>query len=241
MISSHLIHLFFRHLKTFRPLITAFIISGLFLKTSTGDEVSFYVPEDHEKYALLDSIYTQIDATKQVMVQLENKLIRDKAVREDDLTVKGQYFDYLLKLKKSTIEKILEFCHSVKNHYGLQENYFTELLLILKDDSRAKCFVFLKNARTEIGKINTIIAKYDKKEEKENFIIDHGKRNELSDDYENINNPFSDIIGSEDEDENPFAGTENTMIKLEIDRSSREDIQDSIETNSSEQTGPQKK
>ncbi len=232
MISSHLIHLFFRYLKTCRPLIIAFIISVLFLKTSTADEVSFYVPEDHEQYSLLDSLYTQIDATKQVMVQLENKLIRDKAVREDDLTVKGQYFDYLLKHKQSTIDKILEFCYSVKNHYGLQENYFTELLSILEDDSRAKCFIFLRNARTELGKINTIIAKYDKEEEKKNFRIDRGERNELSDDYDNINDPLSDILGSE-EDEDPFAETENTMIKLEIDRSETEDMQDTTETSPS--------
>ena len=232
MISSHLIHLFLCHIKTCRPLIIVFIISGLMLQNATGDEVSFYVPEDHEKYGLLDSLYTQIDATKQVMVQLEKKLIRDKMVREDDLTVKGQYFDYLLKQKQSTIDKVLEFCNTVKNHYSLQENYFSELLSILEDDSRAKCFIFLKNARTELGKINTIIAKYDSQEEKENITIDRGGRNELSDDYDNINDPLSDILAP-DEDENPFAGTENTMIKLEIDRSEPEDMVDTTETSPS--------
>lgn len=232
MISSHLIYHFFRHLKTCRSLIIALITSGLFVLHATGDDVSFYVPEDHEKYGLLDSLYTQIEASKQVMEQLENRLIRDKAIREDDLTVKGQYFDYLLKQKKSTLDKILEFCYSVKNHYSLQENYFTELLSILEDDSRAKCFIFLRNARTELGKINIIIAKYDKKEEKNTLIIDRGGRNELSDDYDNINDPLSDILEPE-EDENPFAGTENTMIKLEIDRSETEGMRDTTKVSPS--------
>ena len=232
MITSHLINILYHYLKTCRFIIMAAIISGVLLKESKGDEVSFYVPEEHAKYGLLDSLYTQINATKQIMVQLEKKLIRDKAVREDDLTVKGQYFDYLLKQKQSTLDKVLEFCNTVKNHYSLQENYFTELLSILKDDSRAKCFIFLKNARTELGKINTIIAKYDTNEEKKNLIIDRGGRNELSDDYDNINDPLSDIIDTDD-DENPFAGSENTMIKLEIDRSESEDMEDTTEVNPS--------
>lgn len=240
MISSHLIHLFLLHPKICKPLIIAFLIFGLFLKNSTGDEVSFYIPEDHEKYALFDSLYQQIDSTRQVFLRLEKKLIRDNAVREDDLAVKGQYFDYLLKNNLSTIDKILEYCNTVKKHYDLQVNYFSELLSTLEDDTRAKCFIFLKSARKKLGSISAILEKYDKKEETGSFIINHGGRNELSDDYDPINDPISDIIGSEGENENPFAGTENTMIKLEIDRSSMEDLQDSTETNSSEQTDLQK-
>ena len=64
------------------------------------------------------------------------------------------------------------------------------------------------------------------------FRSDRGGRNELSDDYDNINDPLSDILSSDD-DENPFAGTENTMIKLEIDRSEPEDVVDTTETSPS--------
>ncbi len=221
MLKKHHSLLTHHNKKGIQTLPAIILILFLIVLNTTGKQISFFIPEDHEKYGLIDSLYVLMDSSSHVVIKLENRLIKDKAIRHDKLTVKEQYFNYLLKHKLSTNEKILEYCKAVKYHNNVKMNYFNELLSALEGDIRAKCFILWKNARTELAQISDIVHKFDVSESNNSSIQYSNK--ELENDQVEIEEPsVDDILGpdiaDEEEDyENPFAGMEKTMIKLERD------------------------
>jgi hypothetical protein len=184
------------------------ILSGLFIKKSTGKEVSFFVPEDHEKYAYFDSLYREIESTGQKASQLEKRVILEKGLLGSNMTVKGQYFDHLLQNKLCDTLRILKYCKAAKKNYEVKELYFDNLLTIMKGDDRANCFLYLKHARGELAKVTSIIYKYTAQNDADLNVIEYDKKEKLKIDEPEIKDPsLDDILGPID-DEDPFKNVE---------------------------------
>ncbi len=193
------------------------VFLAFIVQISSARQVSFFVPEDHEKYALIDSLFQLMDSTDRAVIKIENRLIRDKNVRHDDLNVKGQYLQYLLKNKLSTPEKVLEYCNTLKNHNDVKMHYFNELLSTLKGDIRSKCFILWKNTRAELSQITEILQKVDNSETKA-FVVQYDN-NKTQNDSVTIEEPtLEDILGEDlltEENDNPFSQTEDLGMKVE--------------------------
>ncbi len=187
------------------------------VQSSNARQVSFFVPEDHEKYALIDSLFQLMDSTDRVVIKIENNLIKNKAIRHDEIQVKGQYLQYLLKHNLSTHEKVLEYCNAFKNHNNVKMHYFNELLSTLKGDVRSKCFILWKNARAELAQIEDILRKIDISEAR-TLVIQY-EPDESQSDSVTIREPtLEDILGDDllvEENDDPFAQSENTPLRVE--------------------------
>ncbi len=201
--------------------IVALLFFIVALRDLHAKQVSFFVPEDHEKYDLIDSLFNLMVSLDHEFIKIENNLIRDKAIRLDELVVKEKYFKHQLKYNLSTTDNVLEYCKALRDLDEVKMHYFNELLSTLEGDIRAKCFILWKNARTELSQIIDIIQRFDISESSVNKITYYN--NETQDEAPALNEPSledilgEDIMGSDEEYENPFAHMENTVEK--IDRS----------------------
>ena len=136
-------------------------------------QISFYVPQEHEKFTTIDSLYNYMDSLAGAFVRTENKLIRDrdKGIRTESLGIKEQYFQHQLKYKQCTSAQILNYCKLLRELITVKTHYFNELLSALVDDKRVKCFLLLKATRAELSQINDIIQRFDVQESELNKII----------------------------------------------------------------------
>ncbi len=217
-----LISLYSLQKKCFKSITAAIFFICVFFLNSFADEVSFYVPEDHEKYSVIDSFYQQIETTKQTMVKMEGSLIKDKAVREDVWEMKKRYLNYLLENNIRDTAVVLDYCNIVQNHYDTKKQYFKLLLSALEGDIRAKCFIFWKSAREQYSQIQNYVTGLEIETSNASAIqYDTVVQTDMTLD---IKEPtVSDVLGLDglsSENDDPFAGTETALE--EVDRGESE-------------------
>ena len=151
----------FNYLKLFIPALII-IYSFAFFSYSS---VSFDIPEDHEDFPFLDSLYTQIVKLKKNVSQKEKKLITDPVIaRQKKFSAREQYFDMLLESQMMTRKELLAFYSKLQQYYETRMVYFEKLLSILKGDDRAPCFSLYKQARDNFGAIQQAILKHTPQE-----------------------------------------------------------------------------
>lgn len=192
------------------------IICG-FIFTTFSEEVSFYIPEDHEKFQLIDSLYQLIDKTKKSVVEKEATFIKEEEVREDAWEIKKRYCNYLLENNIKDTAAVIGYYKIALNHYEIKKQYFKTLLSALEGDIRAKCFIFWKSSREEYAKIRGYIAELE---------IEKGNENQIQYDTAapvdmtlDIKEPtVFDVLGLDNlssENDDPFAGTETPLAEIE--------------------------
>ncbi len=187
------------------------ILSGIVIQESIGKEVSFFVPEDHEKYAYFDSLFKVIESTGHKASRLEKGVILEKGLLGSNMQTKEQYFDHLLKNKLCDTAKILNYCEAAKINYEAKEQYFDNLLAIMKGDDRANCFLYLKHARGELSKVTIIIYKYTANNDADMNVIEYNTNEKLKLEEPEIKDPsLDDILGTYDDDEDPFKNVEES-------------------------------
>ncbi len=152
------------------------ILLILTVKVSVSKEVTFYVPENHIKYSLIDSLYKVMDSMSLDVKELENRVIREDHVKGAKIAIKEKYFEHLLKYKISDTTKILTYCNTIKIYNEIREKYFNELLSAIDDNNRANCFLYLKHARNELSQINNIIYWYATHYEENLIVMEHNKK-----------------------------------------------------------------
>lgn len=136
----------------------------LFAFTGYGS-VSFEVPEDHEDFPFLDSLYTQIVRQDRIVKQKEKKYLKDPLVlRQKKFAVKEEYFNALVSSKTITKKTLLSFYAQLETYYKTRRIYFEKLLSILKGDDRAPCFALYKQARDNYADVQRAILKYTPQE-----------------------------------------------------------------------------
>ena len=149
------------YLKLSTPAVII-IISFVFLSYGS---VSFDIPEDHEDFPFLDSLYTQIVKLKKSVTLKEKKLITDPVIaRQKKFSAKEQYFDMLLESQMISRKELLAFYSKLQQYYETRMVYFNKLLSILKGDDRAPCFSLYKQARDNFGAIQQAILKHTPQE-----------------------------------------------------------------------------
>ncbi len=174
-----------------------------------AEEVSFFVPEDHEKFPKIDSLYTLLEEKRAAVIAAEPTIIPDESVRNDEMEIKKRYFNHLLKTKSCDSSKVLNFCKDLESLYETKMNYFNTLLSALEGDVRAKCFIFWRSAREEYAQIRDYLSQleisaepvatieYDATvKEKTSLEIKEPSLSDILGD---------DVMGDEDEETNPFA------------------------------------
>ncbi len=197
-----------------------FLLFTLTISSLYALQISFFVPEDHEKYDLIDSLYSRMDSLDCAFTKIENNVIRDKTIRSEELVVKEQYLKHQLKYNLATKEHVLEYCTAFKIFMEARMNYFNELLSTLKGDIRSKCFILWKNSRTELAQITEILQKFDTQESEVHKIT--YRKKEPESESPSLKEPtLKDILGeelmSEDDYENPFEQSKTIMTKPERD------------------------
>lgn len=145
-------------------LIPSLVIAFSIAFPSYGS-VSFDIPEDHEDFPFLDSLYTEIVTLKKVITRNEKKLITDPLIaRQKKFFAKEQYFDMMLESQLVNREELLEFYSTLQRYYETRMVYFDTLLSIVEGDDRAPCFSLYKQARDNFGAIQQAILKYTPQE-----------------------------------------------------------------------------
>lgn len=124
-------------------------IVTLLSSISFGKDISFFIPKDHVLSATVDSLFQEMNDCESRFTLCENRIIRDKAIREDKISVKGQYLSHSLKHKLAKIENVVNYCKLLNEMLSAKETYFNTLLSALEGDNRAACFNFLKSTRSK--------------------------------------------------------------------------------------------
>ncbi len=191
------------HLLIERHFQTLFVILFLCIssiQTLYGKEVLFFVPKEHEKYKIIDSLYNLMISAQGEVEKLEKKLIPKESIRLSDFADKDKFLKEQLKRNLTDTLKILNYYNNFKNYTEKKEKYFNELYPILKDVNKSKCFVILRKTRSELSIIDKAIDRYSNKDEEADG-IEYGK-SKLEIEPVEIEEPF--IPEMEDEGGNPF-------------------------------------
>lgn len=204
---------------TIHSLIPWFISFGLIFCVNQlilAGEITFHVPPEHEKFALVDSLFTAMNETEKKKKTLERKIfVRDKSIIKEKMSVKAKYFDYLLEHKLMDATKVYDFTIFLKDYYELKMTYFHELLSTQEGDIRSKCFLLWKRARQEFTEVNDIVLKYKTRQaEQQNSQIAKEEERATISGYDSYNDP--DLLGNLDSLDNgdPFANVKNTKIEI---------------------------
>lgn len=142
-------------MKSIKKLIFIFSVVGI-----GCTQISFFVPQDHENFTVIDSLHNRMQILKLQVEKLETRLI-DEDIRAEPLGVKEQYFRHQLKYNQVTTDNILEYFQALRGLNDVKINYFNKLLSALNGDLRAKCFILLKNTRVTLLQITGIIQRFD--------------------------------------------------------------------------------
>jgi hypothetical protein len=140
------------------------ILIGCIITMATvagAEQVAFNIPDTHEKYPMLDSMFKASDTLDKKVNKLELKLIRLKAVRNSDLSAKIQYLDQQYKKKVLDTAAILTYYRAAQAYYQSCENYFSELLTVLQGEDIVRCNNMLRAVRTAKGVVMQTIMKYE--------------------------------------------------------------------------------
>ncbi len=140
--------------------ITAWLAAVTLFAPVSADEVEIFVPEGHEKFALVDSLNTQVLALEQKVEALEAKLITDKKVRQDNFNVKAQYCEYLLQHRLRDTTSVLRYCKASRKYLETRMNYFRELMSTQEGNARATCFSLYRKTRTEYSAMNDVALRH---------------------------------------------------------------------------------
>ncbi len=138
------------------------IVSLTFIANAS---VSFNIPEDHEDFPYLDSLYTLIVKLQKIVTQKDKVYLPDPFVRrQKKFAAKEEYYDLLIASQTLTTESLLTFYNTLKQYYEARLLYFEKLLAILPADDRAPCFALYRQARDNFGAIQQAILKYSPQE-----------------------------------------------------------------------------
>lgn len=142
-------YVFFKRLKdhvySIFKFLTIFLISFSFHTYSK--KVSFFVPADHKSAVKIDSLFNSMEYCKEQLTKIENRVIKEKIIRDDEISIKAEYFKFGLKHKILTLSEILLYCNKLNEMLLVKETYLTTLLSVLEDNSRISCFNFLKSTK----------------------------------------------------------------------------------------------
>jgi hypothetical protein len=135
------------------PLAATVLIIAFALR---GGEIAFTVPEDHEEFGLIDSLYSVMLAQEAKVEQLGRKLIKDKSVLNDTYDVKAQYCEYLLKHGLGNAKSVYNYCTCARDYLEVKMTYFRHLLSTQEGNNRASCFSLYRKVRTEYAAMNEL-------------------------------------------------------------------------------------
>lgn len=139
------------------------------------EAIKFKLDPSHEKFAYIDSLRKETDAGREKVQKIEKVLIRekDKAVRNDYMTVKKMYVEFLLKNKMKTRKQILEYCYILRDYLDTRMVYLKELQDISNDDDRADYFQLWKRSQGDYSIVAAMILRYEDPEKMP--VIKHGR------------------------------------------------------------------
>jgi len=142
-------------MKFYQLLLLIFSITFL-----TNASVSFDIPEDHEDFPYLDSLYTQIVRLQKIVTQKDKIYLTDPFVRrQKKFAAKEEYYELLVESQTLTTKTLLKFYTTLKQYYQSRLLYFEKLLSILPADDRAPCFALYRQARDNFGAVQHAILK----------------------------------------------------------------------------------
>jgi hypothetical protein len=169
-------------------------------------EISFFVPADHEKYELIDSLCNYLQTLKLQIRQVESRLIR-RDLRTDRLTVKCQFLRHQLKYNLVSSDKIVSYFNLMYNRQTVKTRYLKHLLAALEGDIRSKCYILWKFSRDKEGEIKRYLEEFT--ETVPVSVIKFHKKCTLS-----VEEPSMDLFVDE-EYENPFQNMKTGINKKE--------------------------
>ena len=135
------------------------VIAGMCFGAAAG-EVSFFVPEDHEKFPVIDSLYRLMTSLESAAMKFEPKLIADKEVRDDTYDVKAQYSEYLLEHHLRDTTAVIEYCCAARVYLQVAMAYFQEMMSTQEGNSKASCFSLFRKSRTQYAAMNDVVMRY---------------------------------------------------------------------------------
>ncbi|MBN1983828.1 MAG: hypothetical protein JW795_19995 [Chitinivibrionales bacterium] len=140
--------------------ISLFFI-GLIALKPYGGEKSFFVPEDHEKFPLIDSLYNEFIRFEETMKSIELRLISNTSIRNQQFVAKQRYVEALLQSSSCTREKAMEYFTTAKHCFEAKTRYFHELMSIVDEDTRPNCVALWKKARDNCAAATMACITYD--------------------------------------------------------------------------------
>jgi hypothetical protein len=147
--------------SSFRTIAALFLgCVGLSIPAQAGT-VSFFVPESHEKYVLIDSLFTALSAHEGTLQQLETRTIKRKDIRAGELEEKAQYLEYALQNRLADSTLVRSYCAALQQCQNDRMRYLDELLSVLEGDNRAQCFVLWRKCRDMLALANEMVSKYE--------------------------------------------------------------------------------
>jgi hypothetical protein len=149
---------FLHHAPNLAP-FSGTILFAVLVSLLYGGEVSFIVPEDHEMFGLIDSLYAVMLQQEGIVEQLGRKLIKDKSVLNDTYDVKAQYCEYLLKNGLRDSKSVYAYCSRARDYLEVKMTYFRQLMSTQEGNSRAQCFSLYRKVRTEYAAMNELVVR----------------------------------------------------------------------------------
>lgn len=171
----------------------------MFFCQLSAKDVSFFIPQDHKQYIQVDSLFKIMEKAEQNFQAYELKVVRDKSVREDEISIKGEYLEFALKNNLLDSSFVLEYCTLLKNMIVNKENYFSLLLSTLEGNDRVACFNFIKSINHSLEQAATLERKFRIKNADMNKPDFKSEKAELE--YtDNLNSDLNEILKMEDDD-----------------------------------------
>jgi len=122
-------------------------------------EISFFVPADHGKYELIDSLCNCLQTQELQIKQVEKGLIR-RDLWQDALNIKCQFLRHQLKYDQVLRDEIINYFDLRYEHQNVKTHYLDVLLGALEGDIRAKCFILWKSSRDKELEIKQAILEF---------------------------------------------------------------------------------
>lgn len=165
---THIPDRFVQQKKTFKVslIFKAYFFCALFFtwaefNTCKAGEVSFFIPEGHEKAPLIDSLYNAFMQLDQMTKKMEQTLITNKTVLRKDFKAKLEYLDALVKRKLVNQAKFIKYLSIAKDCYNTKTAYFNELRSVVDDDNKANCVAMWRKARDDFAAATMMSLRYD--------------------------------------------------------------------------------